>query len=68
MAIGSAPEIGTTFSRLGDYPDYDSVARWFVAWREMVGDNLMGGYGTLCTPDPGRMARITEEWNESETG
>lgn len=25
---------------------------WWAAWRAVVGDDLLGGYGTLCHPDP----------------
>lgn len=48
MAIGSDPEIGTTF-RVGMSPD--EARQWAVRWRALVGDDLLGGYGTLCYPD-----------------
>lgn len=47
MAIGSDPEIGTSFSRVGDYPDFDAVVKWHKVWRDYVGPDLVGGYATL---------------------
>lgn len=40
MSIGSAPEIGVTFGSINGFD--------FAAWREAVGDDLLGGYATLC--------------------
>lgn len=54
MSIGSAPEIGTTFNRLGDYPSWETLLEWHRAWRRHVGDDLLGGYATLGYPDPER--------------
>jgi hypothetical protein len=42
MAIGSAPEIGTTF---GTIQGFD-----WAAWRKHVRDDLMGGYGNIGYP------------------
>ena len=47
MAIGSSAEIGTVFSRVGDYPSFDAVLAWHEAWRNYVGGDLLGGYATL---------------------
>lgn len=55
MSIGSAPEIGATFG-LG-VKDFD-----FTHWRKVVGDDLMGGYGSVHMADPVRVARIHQEW------
>lgn len=52
MSIGSAPEIGGSFGRLADFPSFDAVLTWHRAWRAHVGDDLLGGYGTLCDADP----------------
>lgn len=54
MAIGSAPEIGSVFTTIHGF-DFDH-------WREIVGDDLMGGYGTLCFADPVRMQKIHQGW------
>lgn len=50
MSIGSAPEIGTTFSKVGDFPSMEEVMEWHKQWRAFVGDDLLGGYGVLCFP------------------
>jgi hypothetical protein len=50
MAIGSQGEIGTTFSALKDYESFEAYLAWARAWREYVGDDLLGGYGTLIHP------------------
>lgn len=44
MAIGSAPEIGATFVTLETWEDKLAFMR---QWRSTVGDNGVGGYGTL---------------------
>ena len=40
---------------------------WFARWRELVGDDLLGGYGTLCHPAPERMRRFNEQADGTET-
>ena len=30
---------------------------WWAAWKEAVGDDLLGGYATLCFPDQARRDR-----------
>jgi hypothetical protein len=50
MAIGSQGEIGTTFSTYADYESFEDYLAWARAWREYVGDDLLGGYATLAYP------------------
>jgi hypothetical protein len=58
MAIGSDPEIGVVFWRWGDMTD-EQKALWFEEIRSW-GSDLLGGYATLCYPDPERMAFYSE--------
>ena len=44
MAIGSAPEIGATFFQTDSWEERIEFLRH---WRSIVGDNGVGGYGTL---------------------
>lgn len=46
MSIGSAPEIGTTFTTWGDMSAADRAA-WFDHIRENWTPNLLAGYATL---------------------
>lgn len=46
-SIGSAPEVGKTFTLLGLYPNEAAWRAWHARWREQVGDDLQGGYATL---------------------
>lgn len=52
MSIGSAPEIGVTFTRWGLMTEQQQQA-WF-AHMKTWGADLLGGYGTL------------EEWRQHE--
>jgi len=54
MAIGSAPEIGVRFVGIDGFD--------WGHWCRVVGEDLMGGYGKICWPDPERMAKISQEW------
>lgn len=51
MAIGSAPEIGVSFSGVpmdeDGFVDGEALSAWYRQWREVVGDDLLGGYATL---------------------
>jgi len=49
MAIGSEPEIGTSFTTWGRMSDQARQA-WFVHMVEQWGPDLMGGYATTCVP------------------
>ena len=53
MSIGSAPEIGATFTTIHGFD--------FAAWRAAVGPDLLGGYGTLCHPPRGSANPYTED-------
>lgn len=44
MAIGSAPEIGAKFVELADWP---AKVKFLREWRAIVGDDGVGGWGTL---------------------
>lgn len=53
MAIGSAPEIGSRFGRFkmnGNIIDAEDMRLWYRVWKERVGDDLLGGWGTLQSP------------------
>jgi len=50
MAIGSDPEIGTTFTQWG-HMDVDARTAWFHHMTTVWGADLMGGYGTLIHPN-----------------
>lgn len=57
MAIGSTPEIGTTFKNGNVREWLDHEAR---VWRLMVGDDGLGGYATLAFP-PGRDENVQRQ-------
>ena len=63
VSIGSAPEIGTRFTTWGKM-DEASQAAWHNHMRTSWGPDLIVGYGTLCSPDSERIARINKEWTE----
>jgi hypothetical protein len=50
VAIGSQGEIGATFKTYSDYESFDDYLEWARCWREYVGPDLLGGYGTLVYP------------------
>ena len=52
MAIGSAPEIGVTFTLWGKMTPEQRQA-WFRHMREQWGSDLMGGYGKIDYPKAG---------------
>lgn len=58
MAIGSAPEIGTRFSNLEGW-----LESKVHAWREEVGDDLLGGYATLAYPLRYADGVIPHDWH-----
>lgn len=53
VSIGSTPEIGVTFSTIHGFD--------FARWRELVGDDLLGGYGRLCFPPRGADNRHSQD-------
>lgn len=53
MAIGSEPEIGGSFGLLRDFLSWEHVMAWHHMWRLQVGDDLCGGYATVCYVDRG---------------
>jgi len=53
MAIGHAPEIGTTFARIpvvDGMLDSDALTAYYKAWKEQVGPDLLTGWGSLHFP------------------
>ena len=50
MAIGAGGEIGVSFSTYKDFVSFEDYLAWSKAWREHVGDDLLGGYATLSHP------------------
>lgn len=68
MAIGSDPEIGTSFGMLKDFPTWEHLIGWHQAWRTHVGDDLCGGYATLCyVPKEKRCTTIDAPHAENES-
>ena len=70
MAIGSAPEIGSQFGRFkmdGNLNDADDTRRWYQIWKEGVGDDLLGGWGSLHSPPRHPNGDIPEGNHEAET-
>ena len=63
MAIGSAPEIGATFTTWGKMDEASRMA-WFNHLRTAWAGNILAGYATLCQPDSERMERINKEWSQ----
>ncbi len=57
MAIGSDGEIGVRFVSWGEM-DEVSRAAWFEFMVEVVGADLVGGYGRLCWPDECRRGEL----------
>lgn len=49
MAIGSGAEVGVVFGKWGDMTQYERDL-WCATFRQRFGDNLLGGYATLCYP------------------
>lgn len=58
MAIGSDPEIGTKFVTGVFKSETDKLA-WFEQMRSW-GEDLLGGYGTLCFPSDAERRRIND--------
>lgn len=57
MAIGSAPEIGTTFTTWGEMNVF-ARRDWFDHIRLNWGPDLVNGYGTLVQIERGKMKGI----------
>lgn len=50
MAIGSAPEIGLILVEIpivDNFLDSEALDEYYRQWREIVGDDLLGGYASL---------------------
>jgi hypothetical protein len=52
VAVGSQGELGVVFGGLEGFD--------WVGWREFVGDDLLGGYGTLVFACRGRCGGVCE--------
>ena len=53
MAIGSAPEIGTKFSRIpvvDGMLDGEAIAAFHILWKESIGPDGLTGWGSLHHP------------------
>lgn len=64
MAIGSAPEIGESFTTVRDFPTFDHLLAYYAKWKQEVGEDLCGGYATLCFPDPSVRSNWVSEFPE----
>lgn len=53
MSIGSAPEIGTSFTTWGEM-NADQREAWFAHMRSTWGTDLMSGYATVVGPSSER--------------